>query len=145
MDYPLLMVTGSGSTRWFREIITGSAPIIKPREVEEESRCILARILWLDMQRVIRLAGPNIPAVARIVDPGGWKEMRQVYQVPGDAIRARIELIYRWDEDGKVHFGGMELETIDAPAARPVRLATIHHRPEDNQSSMKKTWKNLVN
>jgi predicted amidohydrolase len=142
---PTLAISGNGlpfvNGHWFRiyEVVPGSyyrfSTHYKAREVEEEARCILARILWLDAAGD-QVGSVEYPAGTRIVDPGGWKEMRQVYQIPDVATRARIELIYRWDDDGKVHFGGMELEATEAPPARPVRLATIHHRPEDNESSV---------
>jgi hypothetical protein len=60
----------------------------------------------------------------------GWSVIEQIYQVPESASNARIELIYRWDDDGRVNFGGTSLTMVDDPAPRLVKLATIHHRPE---------------
>jgi len=139
---PTLMISGNGfpfvNGHWFRifEVVPGNYYLFsthyKAEGVEEQNRCILARILWFD-DKGDQVGRAEYPAVIRIVDPGGWEEMRQIYKVPGEATRARIELIYRWDKDGKVHFGGMEFEKTDAPPGRPVRLATIHYRPEGNQ------------
>jgi predicted amidohydrolase len=102
--------------------------------VEEPSRCVLARVLWQD-EEGNQIGPAEYPAFFHDENLGEWKEFHQIYQVPEDAVSARLELIYRWDEDGIVHFGGTTLQKTDPPALRKVRLATIHHRPVDTRSS----------
>src|SRR5258706_9569667 len=61
--------------------------------------------------------------------------IEQVYKIPEDAKKAKLELHYRWDGDGIVHFGGVSFQKTVAPPTRMVRLATIHHRPRETKSS----------
>ena len=64
-----------------------------------------------------------------------WKVIQQTYQVPSGASKAKIDLIYRWNEQGTVYFGGTSLKETDAIKPRMVRLASIHHRPTQTASS----------
>jgi predicted amidohydrolase len=102
--------------------------------IEEPFRCVLARILWYD-QEGSQLGPAEYPAVARDETVPRWNTIRQTYLVPERAVRAKIELIYRWDADGIVHFGGSAMKKVKPPLARKVRLATIYFRPEGTASS----------
>ncbi len=153
---PTLMISGNGfpfvNGHWFRifEVVPGNYYLFsthyKAEGVEEQNRCILARILWFD-DKGDQVGRAEYPVVTRFVDPRGWEEMRQIYKVPGEATRARIELIYRWDEDGIVHFGGTAMQKAEPPSPRKVRLATIYHRPADTRSSAEnlEQFKKLIN
>jgi len=103
----------------------------KAEEVEELFRSILARILWYD-ESGEQVGRAEYPATTKIVTAGNWNLIGQNYQIPAEAIQARIELVYRWDADGKVNFGGVSLEKTEDPGSRLVRLAAIHHQPENS-------------
>ncbi|MBS0001322.1 MAG: carbon-nitrogen hydrolase family protein [Cyclobacteriaceae bacterium] len=143
-DLSTLALKGNGKSyvngHWFRIINVNPGTYCDfsthylTEKVEEENRCVLARIIWLDKESN-QTGMAEYPALTGIVNPDGWREIRQVYKVPGEAVQARIELIYRWDEDGTVRFGGTEMNKAENPLSRIVRLATIHHRPANNRSS----------
>jgi len=102
--------------------------------VEEAHRSILSRIVWLTDEG--RPAGrPEYPAVTGKQEGNQWGQMRQVYMVPGEVTKAKIELIYRWDPDGSVRFGGCSLKPAPKPTPRMVRVASIHHRPVNTSSA----------
>ncbi len=110
--------------RWYR-----FNTYYKAENIEEPYRSLLARIIWLnhDGELVNR---PEYPTTHSEATANGWSVIEQIYQVPESATNARIELIYRWDEDGSVNFGGTSMTMVDNPVPRLVKLATIHHRPE---------------
>jgi predicted amidohydrolase len=102
--------------------------------VEEPTRNILARIIWQDV------SGKNVgyaeyPVTFPDKTGEGWNYMKQLYRVPDSARKAKIELIYRWDANGIVHFGGTSFQKTTSPKPRVVRVATIHHRPQNSKSS----------
>lgn len=98
--------------------------------VEELYRSVLTRILWFDANDK-QVGRAEYPATTNDMLEGGWKSFQQVYLVPEDAVHARIELVYRWDADGKVHFGDVSLEKTEDPGPRLVRLAAVHHQPKN--------------
>ena len=69
----------------------------------------------------------------------GWTELVGRYTAPPDATRVRIELHFRWGAPGSSALWTLPtLTEVDAPESRPVRLATIHHRPRDGSSAQEK-------
>ena len=102
--------------------------------VEEPERSVLARIIWQDGKGE-RIGTPEYPASFPAKSNGSWDSIRQSYKIPKDARTARIELVYRWDANGIVHFAGTSLEKATAPVSRIVKVAAIHHRPRDSKSS----------
>ena len=102
------------------------------QNVEEVQRCILARILWRDADgnRVERAEYPT--TLSEIED--GWWTINHVYRSPAGATKAILELVFRWDPDGMVHFGGTSFAKVQPPAKRLVRLASVHHRPRNSKS-----------
>lgn len=106
----------------------------KSSHVEEPQRSILARVIWHDDQG--NVAGfREYPATLREQTKSGWQIIEQSYQAPKTARTAHLELHYRWDGDGTVHFGGTTFEKTSAPEKRMVRLATVHHRPRNSKSA----------
>jgi len=103
-------------------------------KVNEPNRSVLARIIWQNA------SGENIgeaeyPATLIDKNKEGWNIIEQTYRAPGQATRAKIELQYRWDGDGVVHFGGVSFQPTNPPAPRIVRLASVHLRPRNSESS----------
>jgi len=103
-------------------------------DVEESNRSILARIIWLDNSGK-NVGYPEYPATYTDKMKSGWQYMKELYRVPDDARKAKIELVYRWDANGVVHFGGISFQKTTSPTPRVVRVATIHHRPHNSKSS----------
>jgi len=56
--------------------------------------------------------------------------------VPKEAVSARLELIFRWDANGTVYFSEATFMEVQQLSPRPVKLATIHHRPRNSSSSL---------
>ena len=105
------------------------------QKVDEPSRSILAKILWLDDE--MNLTGfREYPAYDREVSEKGWSLIQQTYRTPENAKYAKIELIYRWDDDGTVYFSEAQLKKTEKPAPRLVRLAAIHYRPRNSNTAM---------
>jgi len=102
--------------------------------VEEPERSILARIIWQDSAGK-RIGTPEYPASFPAKTNGGWDSIRQSYKIPKDARKAKIELVYRWDANGIVHFAGTSMEKATVPVLRTVKVAAIHHRPRNSKSS----------
>lgn len=98
------------------------------QNVDDPLRTILSRIVWLDEQgKQITLA--EYPETLPDVNPEGWHTIQQIYECPDMAVSARIELVYRWDADGSVHFTNAELKLVQPMATRKVKLATVHYIP----------------
>ncbi len=105
------------------------------KNIEEPGRCVLARILWFN-DNGKQVGRAEYPPALSEKTPDDWSVIHQVYKVPESAIHARLELVYRWDPDGKVRFSDISLQRIDHPGERIVKLATIHHRPKNSSGSM---------
>ena len=103
--------------------------------VEEPERSILARIIWQDKQGK-KIGTPEYPSSFPATTMGSWNSIKQLYKVPENARQAKIELVYRWDANGLVHFAGTSLKKAAAPEPRIVKVAAIHHRPRNSKSSL---------
>ena len=105
----------------------------KSENVDQVDRSILSQISWLaaDGQRIAFIEYPGVRAKQA---NDGWNIIQQAYQVPSGATKAKIDLIYRWNDEGTVYFGGTSLKETDAIKPRMVRLAAIHHRPTQTAS-----------
>ncbi len=106
----------------------------KTNAVEEPHRCVLSRLLWFDAEKKL-IDRAEYPKRILEDDAGEWREMRQTYTSPQGSRYAKLELVYRWDPDGVVHFGGTKLSEAAEPGRRPVRISTIYHRPRGTRSA----------
>lgn len=106
-----------------------------PENIDEMYRSVLARIIWLDVSGR-QIGTTEYPVTIEEKTPENWHVIHQIYKVPEKVRKARLELVYRWDADGKVHFGGISMIKTDDPGPRNVRLATIHHRPVNSSGAM---------
>lgn len=104
----------------------------KSAGVDEPDRSIIARVIWQDEKDAV-LDFREYPAKREQI-VSGWQLIEQAYQAPQAAKTARLELHYRWDGDGSVHFGGTSFGKTEAPKPRMVRLATVHHKPHNSKS-----------
>jgi predicted amidohydrolase len=101
--------------------------------VADVQRSILTRILWRDAEGK-QVAQAEYPATLP-ADNDGWWTINQVYRSPAGAQVAVLELVYRWDAEGTVHFGGTSFTKVPEPAKRLVSLAAVHHIPRKSKSS----------
>lgn len=106
----------------------------RAEDVDELARSILTTLIWLDKEG--NQIGPK-EFPARGLDQDGWHSFQQVYMVPHNAVTCQVELIYRWDGDGKVHFSIPEISDAQLQT-RKVRLATVHHKPHN--STLEGNW-----
>src|SRR5688500_11235241 len=141
---PTLSLSGGGKEfaagHWFRIVSVEPGTFyafrthFKSSQVDEPKRSILARVIFQDDAG--NLVGfREYPATLRGVK-NGWSVIEQSYQAPEGARHARLELHYRWDGDGRVHFGNTTLEKSTRPETRIVRLASVHLRPRNSKSTM---------
>ncbi len=106
----------------------------KSSYVDEPDRSILARIIWQNESDQV-VGYREYPATLLNKTKNGWNIIEQPYKIPDEAKKAKLELHYRWDSDGIVHFGETSFQKSNPPEPRMVRLATIHHRPRKSKSS----------
>ena len=111
--------------------------------VEEPNRSVLARIIWQNESGQI-VGEPEYPATLLDKKKEGWSIIQQTYKVPEKAKKAKLELQYRWDADGMVHFGDVSFQPTATPAPRIVRLASVHLRPVKSKSSQENLEKFAV-
>jgi predicted amidohydrolase len=111
----------------------------------EPRRNVFARIVWQDAQgKTPAHDGPTVTSVLKgwravtepeypadqAADAQGWAAVTGVYHAPPTATQARIELHLQWAPNAKVAWSDVTLEPVEKPAARKVRLATVHYRPQ---------------
>ncbi len=111
--------------------------------VELPRRSAIVRIAWRDDQgrmvsadpyerelegRPVASAEPEHPLDGP-TDASGWTRIEAVYRAPARAKRAVIELHLQWAPGGQVFWAAPRFEETAAPAARKVRLATVHYMP----------------
>ena len=125
----------------------------KAENVAVPRRSCLVRVLWTDDQgrKVRRDAPPGrgyAPEVAGsaeaehpqdgAIDAAGWTTVSGTFQAPKLATRAVVELHLQWAPGGKATYSEMELSETTAPAARVVRLATVHFQPREGKTPAEK-------
>jgi predicted amidohydrolase len=144
MGLPTLALAGGGKEyadgHWYKTVKVDPGKYFAfqtyflASKVNEPNRSVLARIIWQNA------SGENIgeaeyPATLIDKKKEDWNIIEQTYRVPEQATRAKIELQYRWDGDGVVHFGGVSFQPTNPPTPRIVRLASVHLRPRNSESS----------
>ena len=73
-------------------------------------------------------AEPEFPPDGTI--DGSWTEVSAVYRAPSAASQVLVELHFRWGPpNSSVEWANVQLEPVDRPTGRTVRLATVHYRP----------------
>lgn len=116
----------------------------KIQGVERPRQSCLVRVVWQDKDgRIVPLderpphadaslpmpsAEPEYPTDGP-TDADGWTTVGGVYRCPSRAVKAVVELHLQWAPGGHVEWRGTQFEPTEAPAARKVRLATVHHKP----------------
>ena len=128
----------NGSWTYTYEVISGKyyefVTYFRVENITQIDRTVLVEISWLGSDGN-RVGFFEYPAFKAKQTDDIWYILQQTYQVPENAVKARVDLIYRWDSNGTVYFGGMNFEEVLPPKPRTVRLATVYHRPENTKSS----------
>jgi len=106
----------------------------QPLKVDMPNRTILARIDWLGKDGK-RISKPEYPGTLREKTADDWNIIQQQYKVPDGAVKARLELIFRWDADGIVHFSEATFNEVQEMKSRLVNVAAIHYRPRNSGST----------
>ena len=73
-------------------------------------------------------AEPEYP-MDGVSEASGWTEVSGVYRAPLQARQAVVELEFRWAPGATIEWARVSLAEVNAPAPRPVRLATVHFVP----------------
>jgi len=110
----------------------------RAEDIQDLQQCVLSRVYWKNSGGGDTGAhGTNVdfPPIKRAPVPGdlyktpeGWYVMTGKYKSPSTAAMAKLELYYRFDADGVVHYGGTELVAIPAPPPRKVKVGTLYYR-----------------
>src|SRR5271165_1721486 len=125
--------------RWVRTVaVKGKGyyqftALYQAAKVDDPERSVLARVDWLDA-RGKRVETPEYPVTSPHRTPDGWTVLTGTYAAPEGSSQAKLELHLRWAPLGKVRWRDAELKPTSPPMARPVRLATVNHRPRGTHS-----------
>jgi predicted amidohydrolase len=103
-------------------------------KVDMPNRTILGRIEWQDKDGM-QISRPEYPETLREKTADDWNIIQQRYRVPEGAVAAKLELVFRWDADGSVHFSEATFKEAPEMKSRFVNVATVHYRPENTASS----------
>jgi predicted amidohydrolase len=141
---PTLQLSGGGKKyvdgSWFtvKDILPGTfyrfSVHYKADQVDQPGRTVLANIVWMDKDGK-QIGVAEFPRTLHQQSPEGWNIIEQVYNTPPNARKAGIELIYRWDAEGTVHFGNASFTEVSELPLRTVRLATVFHRPAGSKDA----------
>lgn len=111
----------------------------KPKNLDQIDRSILVKITWKSEDGK-DIEFKEFPGTEAELDQNDWFRIQQTYKVPIGAVKAKVDLIFRWSSNGSVFFGETNFEKASEILPRKVRLATIHHRPRNTVS----TEENLI-
>ncbi len=115
----------------------------KTHDVAVPRHSALMRVLWQDDAgkavpadavggeaggRPIFRAEPEHPTDGA-TDAQGWTTVSGLYRVPAKATHAIVELHLQHAPNGRVEWSDVTFEKTTRPAARKVRLATVHYLP----------------
>ncbi|MFI5380335.1 MAG: carbon-nitrogen hydrolase family protein [Tepidisphaerales bacterium] len=103
------------------------------KDIQTPRRSVLARVLWFD-EKGKQVEQAEFPLPVAGVDAQGLKRMAATYAVPKAAREASIELHLRWAANGQVVWRDVTLTPAAPPTSRPVRVASVNHRPRGTKS-----------
>jgi len=99
--------------------------------IAHEPQSISLRLDWRDDKGQRPRQPDNAVAAAR---DGLWRKIDYTTLAPDRAQSVTIELELRWAPGGVVWWDEIELAELDAAPRRPVRIATVFHRPRNTAS-----------
>jgi len=102
----------------------------RTQDVDYPRRSILAKIDWKNREGK-RVEWPEYPEL-RADNGSGWRVLEDIFQVPPRTATADLELIFRWDESGRVEWKNVSFGISSRPARRVVKLAGLNYRHRDS-------------
>jgi predicted amidohydrolase len=99
----------------------------RTQNVKSEDVSVAAILSWFNGADKVDAAQRDY--VDKVDSLHDWKRMSRTLQAPAGATSLRVELLFRWAENGSVQWRSPMLSNVDAPAPRHVRVATSHIRP----------------
>ena len=125
----------------------------KAVNVDYPRRSAVARIFWIDEKGNAAIhdfnatttyregerprSEPEYPADGP-TQSKGWTEVAGIFRCPSNATQARIELSFRWADDASVEWSNVQLQAIETPKSRHVKLATVHFAPAAGTTNLEK-------
>jgi predicted amidohydrolase len=99
-------------------------------EIEHAGRSVLVKVDWLNGagKRVGYPDYPGFPADDRET----WTRLSDTVRAPKGAVTAVVELILRWDENGRVEWRNLTFEPVVNTPSRPVVISTVFLRPQNS-------------
>jgi predicted amidohydrolase len=103
------------------------------------SACV--KLTWLDETGALvdgphgDKARPEYPLQEK-EQTNGSTMLTDTYLAPEEAVQAQIELHLRWAQNASVRWSGVQLEPVDPPEPRIVRLAAVHFMPSGGKTAM---------
>jgi len=145
---PVLRITSDGRPgldgAWVKRFpVTGGrvyrfSALRKTENVPVPRRSAIVKITWQDDR------GNMVPGDGDKARPeypretgnpsDGWQPISEMYPVPDKATQARVELRFRWSQNGAVRYSAVSLEPTAKQLGRTVRLATVHYRPSGGKT-----------
>ncbi|MCS7021802.1 MAG: carbon-nitrogen hydrolase family protein [Gemmataceae bacterium] len=132
--------------RWYR-----LQAAYRAEGVPVERRSVLVTLHWLNAQgHQARTDEPTVPGYLRNFvakaetefpetlarGPDGWQLVQGTYRAPMEATHVLVRLHLRWSPGGRVTWRPAQWQQTEPPAARRVRLATVHYRPHGGQTPL---------
>jgi predicted amidohydrolase len=130
---------------WYRfEAFRRAANVSVPR------RSVVPRLIWLDStgqhaERDTLVLRPYFGTRATPEYPpdgatgrDGWTEVGATYRAPAGAVRATLELHFRWAANAEVLWSQVSLRETKPLPPRIVRLAAVHFRPINGRTPLEK-------
>lgn len=105
---------------------------IRITDVELPRRSVVSKIDWKDAAGN-RISKPDYP---RTQDSSTEDLLihEGIYQAPEGAVGARLELIFRWANQGQVEWSNITFTSCNPPQPRTVKLASVNFRPKNSSS-----------
>jgi len=99
--------------------------------IANQPRSVIARLAWLDAtgRPFRRSAHPPEYPVATATE-SGWTRLELTVSAPESATGLDVRLILGFAPDAALWWGDVAVTEVAPPAARPVRVMTVHLRPD---------------
>ncbi|MGE5612457.1 MAG: carbon-nitrogen hydrolase family protein [Bacillota bacterium] len=103
-----------------------------PTGILHERHSVSVRLDWSD-DKGQRPRQPDAAIATRQL--GNWSVIDYTTRAPDGVSSVTIELELRWAPGGTLCWDRISVTELDAPSPRPIRLATVHHRPRQTRSA----------
>lgn len=103
------------------------------RHVALPRRSILVKVDWRDADGK-RVSQPDYPSNLKKTSQE-WQSIEGTYLAPDGAVTVVVDLIFRWDEKGRVEWKSVSFQAAPTPRAQEVILATVNYRPRNTSNA----------